>query len=77
MAKKKDEFEEFNDLVQRMHNNGDLKVLKDFLLALKDECKYQRYSPETASQPYLLAGANGQEQSYDNVLEFIKSALQD
>ena len=77
MAKKKDEFEEFDALVNRMHNCGDLKVFKDFIEALRNECKYRRYGDDTIMNPQLLTSVSGEEKSYDNILEFCKNALED
>jgi len=77
MAKKADEFEEFDNLVNRMHNCGDLKVFKDFMEALRDECKYRRYSDDTILSTQLLTSVSGEEKAYDNILEFCKNALED
>ena len=56
---------------------GDLKVFKDFIEALRNECKYRRYGDDTIMNPQLLTSVSGEEKSYDNILEFCKNALED
>ncbi len=73
----KDEYDEFSDLVGRMHNNGELPVLVSFLEALKVDCSSRRYSEHVITAPQLLASVSGEEKSYDHVLEFIRNSLLD
>ena len=75
MAKKQTEEDKFNDLIYRMHNCGDLEILKRFIQAERDGCRHAGYEDGIISNSLLAASLNGQAMSYDYILTCISNAL--
>ena len=74
MAKNTTE-KDFKDLIERMHSTGDLRILKLFITALRDDCKYRRQDPAVIESVQALTYANGEEFGYDNLLAIIDNLL--
>lgn len=75
MAKKTSTEEEFQQLVRRMHNSADLRILSDYIKLMRNECKVQRYDLRLLEAPQALATVSGQEWSLDKLLEDMADAL--
>jgi hypothetical protein len=75
MARKEDPEVEFIALVDRLHGSGDLRVFIKYLTVLRDDAKYQSYDPDNIKSPHMASNLNGQQFSYDHILEIIQTVL--
>lgn len=73
--KKDKEAEEFERLVQKLHDNGDLRVLKKYITILRNECRSRRYDPRVIENIQLLTSVSGEEQSLDHILDEFEAIL--
>ena len=75
MARKEDPQAEMEALIERMHGSGDARILINYLTAYRDEVKHRSYDEKVIISPYLSSNINGQQLSYDNILETISNVL--
>jgi hypothetical protein len=76
MEEKNAQYDDFESLINRMHNCGDLEVLKKYITLLRNECKIRRYDPNVIIVPQALAMVNGEESSYDYMLDQIEAIVE-
>ena len=75
MARKEDPETEFIALVERLHGSGDVRILINYIRALRDEIKYRSYSEEVITNQLLASNINGQQLNTDHILTLIENVL--
>jgi len=66
---------EFADLVNRMHNSADLRILKEYIDNKIDICRGKRHDPLIIESTPLLTSVNGEDYAWYEMLTDITDAL--
>jgi len=66
---------EFTDLVKRMHNSADLRILKEYVDNKIDICRIKRHDPHIIESNPLLTSVNGEDYAWHELTTDITNAL--